>query len=337
MPATPSTSRTASDGHQAADLAERLPGWRVLEVTDASRGRGVFSTVWRVRADTPSGPSSVVVKLAVEGPNGDAARASGAYDREAWAYENLLRPGTQPTAPFCHLVDRSDPRGPAFVLEDLGSMRMPDQSEGLKTSDAIGLVTALGQLHDRFASSDLDDLPVRRAAPTVFGGATLSAGIEALGRREAEDLVPVFTRMVQRRDELVAAFTAAPATTLCHGDPRADNVAFHADGRVVLFDWQQMAVQLGEADVAWACGTSLAVDDRRRDEAAIVGAYAEHRGLEPNATFERYRLGFVLPGLAVLFLAQRETADAATEQMVANSIRRIGTALTDLDVPALDR
>ena len=332
---SPSTGRPPSDAKQAAKLAERIPGWRVVDVTDAGRGRGVFSTVWRVRVETPTGPSSVVVKLPIDGPNGEAACASGAYAREAWAYETLLRPDLPPAAPFCHLVDRSDQRGPAFVLEDLGSMRMPDQSEGLQLADALGVVTSLGRLHDRFGSSDLDDLPVRRAAPTAFAEPVLRSGVEALGHRDVRDLVPVFSRMVDRRDALVAAFTDAPSPTLCHGDPRADNVAVDDHTRVLLFDWQQLAIQLGEADVAWLCGTSLAVDDRRRDEVAIVDAYADHRGLDRAVTFDRYRLGFVLPGLAVLLLAQRATKDRATEAMVINSIRRIGTALTDLDVPAL--
>ncbi len=304
-------------------------------MTDASGGRGVFSTVLRVSVEAPSGPSSVVVKLPVDGPNGDAARASGAYEREAWAYEVLLRPGTPPAAPLCHLVDHSDPRGPAFILEDLGALRMPDQSDGLDAADAIRLMVALGRLHDRFATADLDDLPVRRAAPTVFGADDLRTGLEALARRGNEPLVPTFSRLVEFRDPLVEAFTNAGSPTLCHGDPRADNIAVGPDGQVILFDWQQTAVQLGEADVAWACGTSLTVEARRRHEAAIVEAYATGRNLDLALTFERYRLGYVLPGLAVLFLAQRASADPATAQMITNSIDRIGAALTDLDVVAL--
>lgn len=330
-----SSDRLDPEAKRAGELVEGLPGWKALDVTDASGGRGVFSTVWRVQVEAPSGASSVVVKLPVDGPNGDAARASGAYQREAWAYEVLLQPGTPPKAPFCYLVDHSDPRGPAFVLEDLGAFGMPDQSEGLDPADAIRLMVALGQLHDRFATSDLDRLPVRRAAPTVFSADGLRAGLDALARRGNQELAPVFTRLVEFREPLVEAFTNAVSPTLCHGDPRADNIAIGPNEQVVLFDWQQMAVQLGEADVAWACGTSLTIEARRRHEAAIVEAYANGRGLDLGATFERYRLGYVLPGLAVLFLAQRTSPDATTARMISNSIERIGTAITDLDVPAL--
>ncbi len=212
---------------------------------------------------------------------------------------------------------------------------MPDQNEGLDPADACRLMVALGQLHDRFAATDLDDLPVRRAAPSVFGADGLRPGLEALARRGNQELVPTFSRLVEFRDPLVEAFTNAGSPTLCHGDPRADNLAVAPDEQVVLFDWQQMAVQLGEADVAWACGTSLTVEARRRHEAAIVETYATGRNLDPATTFERYRLGYVLPGLAVLFLAQRTSPDAVTSRMISNSIERIGTAITDLDVPAV--
>ena len=118
--------------------------------------------------------------------------------------------------------------------------------------------------------------------------------------------------------------------TLCHGDPRADNVVFAEDDRAVLFDWQQMAVQFGEADLAWLLSTSTTPETRRDVEADVIASYALARGQNAATTWERYRLGMVLPGLAVLFLAQRETADERTEQLIATSLERIGIAVDDL-------
>ena len=122
----------------------------------------------------------------------------------------------------------------------------------------------------------------------------------------------------------MARFTDASGATLCHGDPRADNLAFDRAGAPVVFDWQQLAVQLPEADLAWLAATSLTVETRRAVERDLVAGY--------GTTMDRYRLGFVLPGLAVLLLAQREIDSDRTAAFVAASLHRIATAVSDLDV-----
>lgn len=323
---------------RAATLVERLAGWTAHDVSDASAGRGIFSTVWRVTVTAPDDAiGSVVVKLPVDGPNGRAARASGAYEREALAYGELLPTGSRPRHPRCFLVDRDYERGASFVLEDLGGQRMGDQAAGLSGPDALSVVASLAELHRRFlaSASSFADLPVRVSAPSVFTIEGLRDGLLALERRQAHRWLASFAAVVERRDALVEAFTEAPAPTLCHGDPRADNVAFDHAGEAILFDWQQLAIQLGESDLAWLCGTSMTVETRRQTERSVVARYAELNGLDETKTWNRYRLGYVLPGLAVLFLAQRETADRSTEVMIANSIERIGAALDDLDLAAI--
>ena len=123
------------------------------------------------------------------------------------------------------------------------------------------------------------------------------------------------------------AFASVGPPTLCHGDPRADNLAFDADGIPVLYDWQQLAVQFGAADLAWLVSTSLTPATRRDSLEDIIEVY--------GTTIDELRLGLVLPGLAVLLLCQRETADDRTRRFIAASITRIGSALVDLDVPRL--
>ncbi len=331
---------------QAIEMVERIPGWKARTVTDAGGGRGVFSTVWRVELFMAPGgqpvtepPATVIVKLPIEGPNGEAARASGAYEREAWAYAELLQSDEPPPHPRCHRIERDGNRGASFVLEDLGDARLGDQAAGLAATDAVEVVRALAGLHARFGApgraGQLAALPVRTSAPAVFHRDGLLAGLAALERRGDQRWLPVFRSVVERRDRLVDAFGSAAHPTLCHGDPRGDNVAFREGGEAVLFDWQQLAVQLGEADLAWLCGTSLLPDTRREVESDLLETYADSSRRSVEETFARYRLGYVLPGLAVLLLAQRATPDAATEAMVARSIERIGSALSDLDLPSL--
>ncbi|MFV0256905.1 MAG: phosphotransferase [Acidimicrobiales bacterium] len=310
-----------------AGLEAESADYEVVGVEDAAGGRGVFSRVSRVRLRwrrPGTGPGSLVVKMSVAGPNGDAARAGGAYRREALAYRRLLR-RSRVGHPRCYLVQaRGDDA--SFVLEDLGDHRAVDQLDGLDVDDAATVVDALGRLHRQWQDqAELDRIDVRRSVPSSIAPATLEAGLRALDERWA-DRVPAETRsayaaLVADADDLVRAFSEAGPVTLCHGDPRADNLVFAPSGPVVLFDWQQLAVQFGAADIAWLLATSLTPEVRRAAEADLLERYGT-----PTA---RYRLGLVLPGMAVLALAQRRTDRERTERMVATSLNRIGSAIRD--------
>ncbi len=312
--------------------------WSIRAVTDANRGRGVFSRVYRVDLDwaehPPSAdhPPSVVIKLPTRGANDAAALASGAYEREALAYRRLL-PRSPVRHPRVHLVEQ-DPAGrTTLVLEDLATARMVDQLDGLDLDDAASTMAELARFHRAWRRPDLlTDLPVRRATPSALDPGALARGLDHLDDRWGDVLEPAprraFDLLLARRHELVTAFAAAADPTLCHGDPRADNLAFEPGGRAILFDWQQTAIQAGEADLAWLAATSLRIEDRRRVERSLVEEY--------GSTLDRYRLGLVLPGLAVLLLAQRHVDDDRSARFVATSIARIGAALDDLDVARAD-
>ncbi len=306
---------------------------------DVNGGRGVFSRVLRIplhrrgaTADEPSLPSAVVAKLPVAGPNGDAARASGAYSREALAYRRLLADAPVATPKPYAVVE--DGEGTTLLLEDLTGHRAVDQLDGLGVGDAEAVATELAGLHRHWQHRpEPDALGVRRATPAALPPAGLEAGLAALRTRWVDRIDPRFAAgfdaMVAARPSLVERFSTASSPTLCHGDPRADNLVFEPDdgGRPVLFDWQQVAVQLGEADLAWLAATSLEIETRRAVDHRLLAAY--------GTTVDRYRVGLVLPGLAVLLLAQREATDERTMRFIATSINRIGAAITDYDVPGL--
>ena len=331
-----------ADGN-GRDLVEALcaaafgpDGPQVAGLTDLNRGRGAFSVVVRVELawedPQPVGPpATVVAKLPVGGPNGEAARRMGAYRREALAYREVLT--SSPVAhPRAHSVLIDDDDGASFLLEDLTDRRLTDQLDGLADTDAVAVAEALARFHRAWASSDrLARLPVRRNTLAALAPDALEAGLRALDERWHQVLGPddraVLTGLVKAHHGLVERFDDEPAT-LCHGDPRADNLAFErSDGRPILFDWQQMAAQFGEADLAWLAATSLTIADRRRIEAELVTAGGGDR--------DRYRLGLALPGLAVLFLAQRELPTERSRRLVAESLRRIAAAVADNETAAL--
>ncbi|MEZ5407401.1 MAG: phosphotransferase [Acidimicrobiales bacterium] len=306
------------------------PACEVVDTADLNGGRGVFSRVVRAQLAW-SGPAadrarSVAVKLPAPGPNGEAAAATGACRREALAYTRLI-PHSPITTPRAWLVHHGPGAAASFVLEDLSGLRAVDQLDGLPAGDALAAAGALARFHRHWARPDRHrNLPLRRAVPAAIDPEALSRGLIALYERWG-DVVDasqraVFARLVARRAELVAAFAAAPAT-VCHGDPRADNLVFAPSGPV-LFDWQQPALQLGAADVAWLAATSLTPGIRRTldNDLAVAG----------GCTLDDYRTGLLLPGLAVLLLAQRVADSERTAAFIATSLRRIATAVADLEL-----
>lgn len=309
---------------------------------------GVFSSVWRLQVSGPGAPATAVAKLPIDGPNGDAARLSGAYDRELIAYRGILgavnssEPVSSKQVSSKHRLP-STPRmyasldDGALLLEDLGHLRFVDQLVGLDAQDVLAAIDALHRLHNRFSQAHefgrqaLGELDVRRSAPSKFDPAQLQAGLNAIAGIVSSERHTSLVHLLANREALVEAFDSLPAT-LCHGDPRADNLAFDRAGQAVLFDWQQLAIQHGEADLAWLAATSIGAERRRHLDQQIVDRYAQLTGEPGETVYLRYRLGLLLPGLAVLLLAQRTQAHDRQAELVSTSIDRISRAVEELDV-----
>lgn len=313
----------------------------VTNSVEISGGRGVFSRVYAADLAWPAGrspnlPDRVVLKLPALGPNRIAATVSGAYKREELAYRSLLL-STPIETPVFFGSHTHDDGAVALVLEDLRHGRGIDQILGLDKLDASLIAADLGRWHHPSRWPQQAELAtrfqIRTSVPRGLNDEALRKGLTCLQTTWADVLstsqIMGFERLVRNRDELTARFESGP-DSLCHGDVRADNLVFDVDARpLVFFDWQQMAVQIGEADMAWLAATSLEPPVRRSTEKELVSLYAEAAGLDPAESWDRYRTAFVLPGLAVLFLAQRELDTDRARRFVATSLSRIATALAD--------
>jgi hypothetical protein len=322
-----------AQGHEAGRTAAAIT---VSTIADANRGGGVFSRVLRLElatADTHRHrvPSSAVAKLPARGSNREAAVRSGAYRREAHCYRSLLVDHGLPTAEAYAVIEHDDGTA-SLLLQDLTSRRWPEQLSGLEPEDARAVVGALARFHHRW-DHDIDRPEQRHAALAVVRANTVAgldhgslvSGLRAVEQRWANHLsrqqLSAFDMMVARHDDVAAAFGSPRSVTLCHGDPRAANLAFAQDGSAQLVDWQQVARQFGEADVAWLCATSLTPDDRRALEHDLVEEY--------GGDIERYRLGLALPAMAVMLLAQRDVHSARTALLITTSLDRIAAAVVD--------
>jgi aminoglycoside phosphotransferase family enzyme len=289
-----------------------------------------------------------VAKLPADSANRDAAALSGAYLREDVAYRCLL-PDSPIAAPKC-LSHVTEGATAAFLLDDLTKHRFVDQIDGLDVDDATAVAEALARFHRHWSQrlnkpvNPVAAQNVRRATVARLDPEKLESGLAALKAQWldiGDDNINAFADLVANRERLVDLFRQAAETsgrgnpsggaavspTLCHGDPRADNLCFDGNGIPVLFDWQQIAVQFGEADLAWLASTSLTPATRRSCDEQLLERY--------GANADRFRLGLVLPGLAALMLAQRAADHPRTRLFISTSLQRIGSAVRDYEVASI--
>ncbi len=306
----------------------------VVAVTDAGQGRGVFSTVVRIELQwrspsKPQQPRHVVAKLPLAGPNGAAAVASGAYRREAEAYRRILV-GSPVQAPGALAVVETGEGGYAFLLDDLTLLRRVDQLDGLGEQDATAVALALGRLHRHWAgqTGPVSSQSARRDVLGSIDPTSIQAGLAELrrtwGNELSDELLAGFERVAEAVRRHNRPIEDINNITLCHGDPRADNVVFDASDGPVLFDWQQVMINPGEYDLAWLTATSLTVENRRRFERNLIEAY--------GGDFDVYRAGFAIPATLVLMLVQRQMRSGRLKDVTEASLKRIGQALVDLDI-----
>ncbi|MEZ5341611.1 MAG: phosphotransferase [Acidimicrobiales bacterium] len=310
-------------------LAPLLGTVSVGSVTDVNGGRGMFSEVSRVVFDRrPEGlPVSVVVKTPAHGPNGEAARTSGAFTREAMAYDTIL-PAGQISAPRCYA--HSDDG--IFVLDDLSGARSVDQLIGASPADARAIAAALGAFHAHWARA-LHPAALRSNPLAMIPADRFAVGLTSIREIWADslnpDIVATYEALAARVGDARAGFAALEPTTVTHGDPRLDNIAF-VDGEPTFFDWQQIATQSGVADLAWFLATSLEPSTRREANGDIVAAYAMAAGRPPSQIADDLQIAAVYPGLMSLLLATRVPESPRTSELIVTSLRRIGTLLADL-------
>lgn len=301
------------------------PTTTIVGATDAAQGRGIFSEVIRVELDGTSAPRTVIAKLPAPGPNGEAAITTGAVAREALAYAGLL--ANAPVRSPHLFAAETDEASTSFLFEDLGERRAIDQLDGLDETDTLAVVRSIGRFHSWNPEPKPD---VRACTPALFSPDALEAGLGVLGPRwglGAEQMA-TFRALVDRRQELIDEFAQLPSV-LCHGDVRADNLVFDPDGVPVLFDWQQLAWQTGGADIAWLLATSLDPEIRRKIHTDVRRVYAEVTQTSLDTAEASIMMGYLLPGLAVLMLAQRPSTDERTNAFIQTSVERISKAIEE--------
>jgi hypothetical protein len=342
---------TSIDDVTAAWLAE-VTGLDVhaVEIEQIGVGVGVMSALYRARLTGPGCPSTVVVKLpALDESAVFTSTVLSLYLREARFFAELS--GQVPTrVPVCHhaAVDDETSRF-IIVMEDLGALRAVDQTLGMDIADARRAVTELAAWHaawwrkadplvERGLALSLADPVYPAVLPMVFGEGwakltaelDLPASILAIGPRFAEAI-----------PGLLAALATDP-TTMIHGDFRADNIMFAADGSMALVDFQLTGAGSGAYDLGYFVTQSLEVDVAAGHERELFDlwiAELEAGGVPADdlgRMWEDYRTAalfcLVYPVVAARGM---DLSDPRQRELVGSMMRRFDRAVEELSLADL--
>jgi hypothetical protein len=171
------------------------------------------------------------------------------------------------------------------VIEDLGRLRLADQTMGCTVADAETVIDAIARQHAYWWESDrFTSLPWLKPYAIPPFPAVLAGNFEAAWPRFIEgigaDLSPELRAFGERFPSMVPWFLdelARPPRTLLHGDLRLDQLFFAAgsdDPPVTTLDWQMTSTGRGAYDLGYFLSQSLTADTRRGCEAQLIERYA---------------------------------------------------------------
>ena len=296
-------------------------------------GIGVSSAVYRLSLQGDDVPETLVLKLP-------------ALDEAAVFTSSMLQMYQREVKFFDQLAGRSPIRVPKgyggaisedgatyyLLMEDMGGHRVIDQLEGMDLADAEQAVDELAAWHAEFwgdaqqfvdsgAAMSIGHEIYHGVLPVVFGEGWEKVQAEMDVHPTIADVAPKWTAKL---GEMLGALSTAP-TTVIHGDYRADNIFFDADGKVVLLDFQITGMGTGAYDLAYFVTQSLDPEVAGEHEQALFERYVNGllAGGVPEADtarlWEDYRLA-ALFCLVYPIVASRgmDLADKRQHDLVAN-------------------
>jgi hypothetical protein len=258
-------------------------------------GVGLLGRLYRAHLKGgPDVPTSVVVKLPMLDAKvrAEICEEMEFYLREVRFYQEIgLDNPLRPARPYFAAFDETT-HDFVLVIEDLGRLRLADQTVGCNAADAETVVDAIAGHHAHWWDNDrLASLPWLKTFATTPFPAVLAGSFEAAWPRFIEligaDLSPEFRAFGERLPSMLQWFCdqiARPPRTFLHGDLRLDQLFFAVgadDPPVTALDWQITMKGRGAYDLGYFLSQSLTTDTRRSCEAQLIERYAarlsEHR------------------------------------------------------------
>ncbi len=332
-------------------LAEAL-GLEVqaADIEQIGVGIGVSSALYRVRLTGDGCPETVVVKLpALDDAAVFTSTMLRMYTREAGFFGELAHEAPV-RIPACHhwSVDHETSQF-VLVMEDLGGLRAVDQIAGMSLPDAERAIDGLAAWHAtwwrRSASLAEEGLTVslgdeiyKAVLPLVFG-----EGWEKLNAElEVPDAIQaVGPRWIAAMPRLLDGLAEEP-TTMIHGDWRADNLFFEADGSVAAVDFQLIGTGRGAYDLAYFITQSISREDASEHERALFDRWtaalraAGVQDADLETVWDDYRAA-ALFCLVYPVVAWRgmDVGDPRQRDLATTMLERFERAVAELDLAEL--
>lgn len=334
----------------AAWLSEAV-GRTVSEVTheQIGVGVGVSSAVYRTRLEGFDAPSLITKLPALAEEAVFTSSVLRMYIREVRFFQNLAAdsPIRVPQGYFGAVDEETS----QFVqlMEDMGSLRIVDQNEGMGIDDARRAVDELALWHaqwwgkadpivERGDSVCLSDPVYPAVLPMVF-----AEGWEKVNREMtvAPEILAVGPAWTDKLEWMLSSLSGAP-NTITHGDYRADNILFADDGSVVLLDFQLTGRGSASYDLAYFITQSLdpalaathetELFNRWRDGLVAAGVPEE----QTVGLWDRYREA-ALFCLVYPIVASRgmDLSDERQYQLIENMNSRFARAVDQLNLADL--
>ncbi len=302
--------------------------------------------IWRVHPhyDTPEGgaPRTLVLKS----PQPERAREGEAFALEIRFYTELAHRSPVRTPRFFCGTQEAEGGRAQLLIEDVAGLQPFSFRRGASAAHARCGMAALAQLHAHWweGVADLAWVPALRDAELRGGWqAEFDRGWRARRSWFAEvvpDFLPTGDVLVGKLAKSLAPL-AEPATLL-HGDAHAENLPLveadaDAGEHVVFLDWPGPRRGQAGFDVAVFIAMSLTVEQRRREERALVALHADalrEAGVDPPDPWLGYRRGILRRAARIVEIAHtfQGPLAAGALRMV---IERCATAAADLDVGEL--
>ncbi|MGV1684857.1 phosphotransferase [Sphingopyxis sp. NJF-3] len=192
----------------------------------------------------------------------------------------------------CFGARMDDGGGFALLLEDLAPAAPGDQFRGLPDRDALRAVREAARLHaafwDRGEGVDLAWLDTDARAQPFYTPAIFRGAWPGFRDRYADRLSDAQRRVCDALAEGYDVYDRPRSHPRCitHNDFRPDNMLSDAS-RLIVVDWQSVALGCGAVDVAYFIGGSYAPDARRAIEPRLTAAYLDALKAEGVADYSR--------------------------------------------------
>ncbi len=225
-------------------------------------------------------PVTLIGKFSSADPTSrQVAAAWSLYAREVRFYHELAATA-RIAVPACYGAQMDEAGGFALLLEDLAPAAPGDQFKGLSDRNATRAVREAARLHaafwERGEKADFDWLDTAAQGQPLYTADVFRSAWPGFRDRYADRLTSDQRRVC---DALAAGYDVYDRPRprprcITHNDFRPDNMLFDED-RLVVVDWQSVALGCGAVDVAYLIGGGYAPAARRAIEPALVAAYLD--------------------------------------------------------------